>query len=51
MLILNSVVEISLASSLVGRRGGEHLTALFIAVSSILLGYGWAKLRNRVASQ
>lgn len=49
MLILNSVVELSLASSLVGRRsGGEHLTALFISGSSMLLGYWWTRLRSRL---
>jgi len=52
MLILNSVVELSLASALTGRRpAGQLLTAVFIVATSILLGYGWTRLRNRVASQ
>lgn len=48
MLILNSLVELQLASSLTGRRpAGQLLTAAFIVVTSILLGYGWARLRFR----
>jgi hypothetical protein len=49
MLILNSVVELSLASLLVGKREapGQFLTALFIVVTSLLLGYWWTRLRFR----
>jgi hypothetical protein len=48
MLILNSLVELSFASLLSGKRpGGQLLTAVLIVVTSILLGYGWARLRFR----
>jgi hypothetical protein len=47
MLMLNSIVEISFASALWGRRpGGQLLTAVFIGATSILLGYGWTRLHR-----
>jgi hypothetical protein len=52
VLILNSIVELSLASLLIGKRdgAGQLLTALFIVVTSILLGHWWTRRRSRAAS-
>ena len=50
MLVLSSIVEVSFASMLVGRReaAGQFLTALFIVMTSILLGYWWTRLRSQL---